>query len=137
MKEHSRRVPQPLHILVVEEEIGIRKLVTEFLLINGHTVRTANDGREGFERFKASGFDVVVTNGKMQYISGAELAIAIKRLAPQTPIIMMTGAILSASPKGVDAILDKPFTLQAFEETLAKVTITRNASNSGGVNTSS
>ena len=62
----------------------------------------------------------------MREMSGAELSLMIKRLAPRKPVIvMLTGVadVLDAKekPPGVDIIIDKPVTLLALREALSTV----------------
>jgi PAS domain S-box-containing protein len=121
-KGSSRR----LDLLVVDDEPAIREVVTEYLTADGHYVETATNGREGLEKFLAGRFDVVVTDQGMPEMSGDQLAGAIKRVAPNRPVILLTGFgdIMEAAgdqPVDVDTILTKPVTVSAMRQALAKV----------------
>src|SRR5262249_33760858 len=54
-----------LHVLVVDDEPGIREVIAAFLRSDGHDVITANDGREGLREFQTKPFDIVVTDRAM------------------------------------------------------------------------
>jgi len=114
------------HLLVVDDEPALREVVTEYLAADGHHVETATNGREGLEKFLAGRFDVVVTDQGMPEMSGDQLAAAIKRVAPNTSVILLTGFgdIMKAAgdqPVDVDTILTKPVTVSAMRQALAKV----------------
>lgn len=117
---------RPLHILVVDDEPGLRQLLTAFLTHDGHTVETASNGREGFEKFKTGRYDMVLTDRSMPEMNGDQLASAIKQVAPQEPVIMLTGfgdimGVSGEKPPGVDRILAKPTTLEALRQAIHAV----------------
>ncbi|MBI1923428.1 response regulator [Candidatus Poribacteria bacterium] len=113
----------PLHILVVEDEPLVREVVTEYLTGDGHTVETATNGREGLAKFYAGHFDLVMTDKGMPEMSGDQLAAAVKQVAPNKPVILLTGFgdLMNASgekPVGVDIIVNKPVTLSGLRKAL-------------------
>ncbi|MFN8637585.1 MAG: PAS domain S-box protein [Chloroflexota bacterium] len=117
----------PLHILVVDDEARIRIALAEYLAIDGHTVETAVDGRDGLERFRAGRFDLVLTDRALPEMNGDCLAAAIEELAPDTPVVMLTGfgdlmTHHGIRPSGVDLVLGKPVTLASLREAIASVT---------------
>jgi signal transduction histidine kinase/CheY-like chemotaxis protein len=104
---------RPLHVLVVDDEPMVREFVAEGLRSDGHTVEMARNGREGLDCFERSQFDLVVTDRGMPEMNGDQLATEIKRVSPQTPIILLTGFgdLMSATqerPAHVDAVVGKP-----------------------------
>ncbi|RMF87012.1 MAG: GAF domain-containing protein, partial [Nitrospinota bacterium] len=119
-------LPQTLHVLVVEDEPEVREVIEAYLAADGHTVETAADGEEGLEKFRQGRFDLVVTDRAMPVLSGDELAAAVKQMAPEVPVIMLTGfgAMMQAAgeqPAGVDHVVSKPVTLNEWREALARV----------------
>ena len=115
----------PLHVLVVDDDSLVREVVTKYLTGDGHTVETAADGHEGLEKFQAGEFDLAVMDRAMPEMNGDELAAAIKQIAPNTPVIMLTGfgdlmKARAERPANVDGLVSKPPTLAAFREVLAK-----------------
>ena len=56
-------------------------------------------------------------------MKGNELAVSIKQLAPNQPILMITayGRELGASVNPVESILNKPFTMNNLREAIAKL----------------
>jgi len=115
-----------LQILVVDDEPPVRAVVTDYLTGDGHSVESATNGSEGLQKFLGGWFDVVVTDQAMPEMAGDQLAAAIKRVAPNKPVILLTGfgdLMIAAGerPGGVDIILSKPVTLNALRQALAKV----------------
>jgi CheY-like chemotaxis protein len=116
-----------LRVLAVDDEPPILEFVTDYLTGDGHTVETATNGVEALEKFLADWFDVVITDQWMLEMPGDQLAATIKQLAPNKPVILLTGFgdLISASglkPAGVDIIISKPVTLAGLRQAIAKVT---------------
>lgn len=116
-----------LRILFVEDKPLVREVIVEHLLRQGHTVEVASDGKQGLERFLASRYDLVITDLAMPVMSGEQLAAEIKKIAPNKPIILLTGfgdlhLSQSAYSELVDYVLIKPVTLFALRQAIAKVT---------------
>lgn len=115
---------QPLRILVAEDDAMVREVITVFLGEDRHTVVTARDGREAFEKFQAGEFDIVLTDRVMPGMNGDQLAAAIKQLRAATPVILLTGygdmmQGAGEKPGGVDFILSKPFTVGSLRGAIA------------------
>lgn len=116
-----------LRILLAEDKPLVREVIMEHLLRQGHTVDTASDGQQGLERFLASRYDLVITDLAMPVMSGEQLAMEIKKIAPNKPIILLTGfgdprLAQNAYSELVDYVLMKPVTLFALRQAIAKVT---------------
>ncbi len=116
-----------LHVLVVDDEPIARDVLTEYLTGDGHTVETAVNGRDGFEKFKAGRFAIVITDRAMPEVGGDQLAAMVKEASPATPIVLLTGFgdLMNAAgekPDGVDLVVKKPIRLATLREVLAKMT---------------
>lgn len=116
-----------LRVLAVDDEPPVLEIVTACLTSDGHTVETATNGVEALQKFLADWFDVIITDQGMLEMTGDQLAAAIKHVAPEKPVILLTGYgdLLSASglkPGSVDIIVSKPVTLAALRKALAKFT---------------
>jgi signal transduction histidine kinase len=118
---------KPLRILVVEDEPLVREVLTVYLAEDKHQITVAADGREGLEKFKSGGpFDLVLTDRAMPEMHGDALAAEIKKIAPQQPIILLTGFgdLMSGAgeqPTGVDMVVSKPFTLTTLRNAIGKI----------------
>ena len=115
-----------LRVLVVEDEPMVKMGVVAQLSSQGHFVDSASNGREGLDKFMSGRFELVVTDRAMPVMGGDELAASIERLAPDTPVIMLTGFgdLMEAKgeqPVGVDAVVGKPVTLDALAGAIRQV----------------
>jgi CheY-like chemotaxis protein len=76
----------------------------------GHEIGTATDGLEGLMRFREQRWDVVITDRAMPRMNGEEMTVAIKAMAPDVPVILITGLRDSVTREGqYESILSKPF----------------------------
>ncbi|PYM95220.1 MAG: hypothetical protein DME04_05415 [Candidatus Rokuibacteriota bacterium] len=121
---------RPLHVLLVDDDPTVRMSVVAQLGSQGHIVETAANGREGLDRFAAGRFELVVTDRAMPEMGGDQLAAAIEQTAPDIPVVMLTGFgdLMGAKgerPRGVDAVVSKPVTLDALSKAIRKVTARR------------
>ncbi len=78
-------------VLVVDDEKSIRNTVSEFLRMDGHEVRRAEDADAAMALMEQQSFDVVVTDIILPRVSGVALLQRIKEQAPDIQVIMMTG----------------------------------------------
>ena len=117
-------------ILVVDDEMGIRALLSEILTDEGHTVEVAENAaqaRTARERFRP---DLVLLDIWMPDVDGITLLKEWGATAQLTmPVIMMSGhgtidTAVEATKYGAIAFLEKPITLQkllrAVEQGLAR-----------------
>jgi len=123
-------VPAGLHILLVDDDPVLLKSLSDALEADGHSIVTANGGREGIETFREvhegqKSFSVVVTDLGMPYVDGRQVANAVKTMSPTSPVILLTGwgQRLQAEgdlPAHVDLVLSKPPRLRELREALAR-----------------
>jgi PAS domain S-box-containing protein len=79
-----------VHILVVDDDLGICQSLAELLEAEGCSVETAQDGAEGLEKLGKGSFDLVLTDVVMPRMDGHELYCAIHARHPGLPVLMMT-----------------------------------------------
>ncbi len=110
-------------ILIVEDEQADRIILASILEGAGHEVYFASDGRHALKIYTKTSIDVVVTDLQMPYVDGLELIEALRALAPDEPIIAVSGkepALLAAAKKqGVQATLSKPVEPRQLLEAVA------------------
>jgi two-component system, cell cycle sensor histidine kinase and response regulator CckA len=80
-------------ILVVEDELGLRRLAKQILSELGYTVLTAEDGEQAMEIYKASKdqIDLMLVDIIMPKMGGREVYEQLQKMGSKTPIIFMTG----------------------------------------------
>ncbi|HEX7767212.1 MAG TPA: response regulator [Nitrospira sp.] len=116
-------------ILVIDDELSLRRVLRDMLEQAGHTVFDASDGREGMALWHRERTDVVVTDIFMPEKDGIEVILEIKKVAMRTKIIAMTGGgpkglldwSSSALAVGADRVLLKPLDQRTFLLTIQEV----------------
>jgi CheY-like chemotaxis protein len=115
-----------LRCLVVDDEPAVRAVVADILESAGHVVEQFGEGGEAIARFAAERFDLVVTDLAMPRVSGWQVARAVKQVAPQVPVFLMSGFGVELTPEerrahGVDVVLVKPLQIQELLDAVAEV----------------
>lgn len=82
---------KPCHVLVVDDDPTVARLLKAFLELDGHRVTVATDGPEALYLFAPEEHNIVITDRAMPSMSGIELSKALKEINPQLPIIMSSG----------------------------------------------
>lgn len=90
-------MPQPLILCVDDEELGlqVRKLVLER---EGYRVLTATDGPTALAIFARERVDAVVLDYYMPEMNGAAVAVELRRMRPNVPILLLS-AYISLPPE--------------------------------------
>ncbi len=118
--------PEPRSVLLVDDEEGIRRVLSISLLDLGYDVLTAPDAEEALRLFREHTPAIVLTDIKMPGMDGVELLKRIKAERPETEVIMITGhgdmetAIESLKHEAADFIT-KPIHHDSLEISLARV----------------
>lgn len=104
-----------MKILIVDDETVLRRMV-RLTLEGAHEVVEAVDGEAALAAIEAQGpFDVVLLDQKMPGMSGIDVLTEVKRLAPQTRVVMLTAhasldLATDALARGASHFLSKPMT---------------------------
>lgn len=80
-------------ILMVDDEPMLAALGRDLLSALGYKIKVAIDSRKALEIFAADpqGFDLVVTDQTMPYMTGTDLTKELLRIRPDLPVIICTG----------------------------------------------
>ncbi len=78
-------------VLVVDDEEGVRQVLSAFLAAENHSVRTAATADEALGLLTREDFDVVISDIVMPGKGGLDLLELVHELAPQTRVILITG----------------------------------------------
>ena len=113
-----------MHLLVIEDDPRLSRLLKRLLEDDRHVVEVATDGRTGLEIAEdAPGIECVILDIGLPDISGLEVARRLRAAGSDTPILMLTardtvGDRVNGLDAGADDYLVKPF---AFEELSARL----------------
>lgn len=98
-------------ILVVEDEPAVRRLFASALGREGHRVLEARNGAEALQVFEEIGgaIDLLVTDLRMPYIGGGELASKLQARKPDLRMLFVSGYATDIQLGPNAALLQKPF----------------------------
>lgn len=107
-------------ILVVEDD-GLVRTMIRMSIEDQYEVEIAEDGRQGFEAFCRSSFDVVVTDLKMPNMGGMELLAQIMMVNPDAKVIVISGFMDEETEAalmriGASLVLEKPMGIVQLSE---------------------
>jgi DNA-binding response OmpR family regulator len=101
-------------ILVVEDDLGLSRMVRDWLTFEHHLVETADNGREGLDKLNFYEYDAIILDWELPELSGIELCRQYRSRGGTAPVLMLTGkGTISDKESGFDAgaddYLTKPF----------------------------
>lgn len=112
-------------ILIVDDEKGQREILDIILKKEGYQVTAVAGAREALERLEGDEYDIILTDLKMQGISGMDLLQQVLDENPQQCIIIMTAhgtidSAVEAMKKGAFDYLEKPLERETLLLTLRR-----------------
>jgi two-component system response regulator PilR (NtrC family) len=113
------------NLLIVDDEQSMRQLLTLVFGRAGHSVRSAENGRQALEQLRQSPADLIISDVKMPDMGGIELLTAARQLSPDVVIVMMTAfatveTAREAFKLGADDFIQKPFDIDELKLIVAK-----------------
>ena len=124
--ETSRPIsPDGARLLVVDDEESLRITTAAILELEGYEVETAASGLEAVERLQDADFDLVLTDLHMEGGDGLSLLAEIRRLAPLTISVVLTGfasveSAVAALQFGAYDYLVKPCDIDEMKHTIKR-----------------
>jgi len=108
------------NILIVDDEQSYRQLLSLVFEGDGHTLRTAVNGREALEMLQAEPADVVISDVKMPDMDGIDMLQAVRETQPDLGVILMTAfasveTAREAFKLGADDFIQKPFDVEELK----------------------
>ncbi len=112
-------------ILVVDDEKGMRDLLSKVLKKEGYQVFVAQDGEEGLDVIKNQSIDIVIADLDMPVMNGIEMIKHAKAFDPSLTIIIITAyasmeSAIEALKLGAYDYLIKPFNIEQVKLTVKK-----------------
>ncbi|MDZ4722904.1 MAG: sigma-54 dependent transcriptional regulator [candidate division Zixibacteria bacterium] len=113
-------------VLIVDDDNLVNEFVTETLQRAGYSTNSVFNGEEAILAIKAKSYDIVLSDLKMREVDGIALLDHVKRLSPDTVVIIMTayGSVetaVKAVKKGAYDFLLKPVLPETLEMILTRV----------------
>ncbi|MEA3489763.1 MAG: response regulator [Candidatus Omnitrophota bacterium] len=115
------------NILVVDDEVKIVEIVSNFLTMHGFSVKKTYDGQEALNvLLEGTPIDLILLDEKMPVMSGSTLLREMKKLKIDIPVIILTGSIalpqvLQSNKSLCEHVFVKPIRLSELLELVNKV----------------
>jgi DNA-binding NtrC family response regulator len=121
---------RPKRVLVVDDDEGIRELLTDYLNNFGYEVVCAVNGQEAVQKYKAGHFDIVLSDLVMSPMDGLGLLGEIRKMDPDAIFIMITGypsidSAMEAMKRGARDYISKPFNIDEIGLKIDRVLLER------------
>ncbi|MDR6770820.1 response regulator [Azospirillum sp. BE72] len=119
-------MPEPLHILIAEDEVLAAMALEDFLSLKGFRVTVAANGAEALERYGREQVHALVTDLRMPRMDGQTLIREIRDRDAALPVVVMTGYLTEDSDLKHERwkpleILSKPVNPRIICETLHRM----------------
>ncbi|SEF96454.1 response regulator transcription factor [Flavobacterium urumqiense] len=110
-----------MHILIVEDEVGIVQFLKQGLEEEGYKITCATDGLKGFELIQKEKFDLILLDWMLPKMTGLELCKAVRLKDNNSPIIFLTAKdtiqeTIEGLKAGANDYIKKPFSFDELTE---------------------
>jgi DNA-binding NarL/FixJ family response regulator len=100
-------------VLLIDDEKIILETISDDLRNEGYEVVTAPNAERGYSKFREKPYDLVITDLIMEGMNGIQLSKKLKKISPDTPVMVLTGypstdSVIEALRTGVNDYLLKP-----------------------------
>jgi DNA-binding NtrC family response regulator len=125
--------PERKQILVVDDELNLRRVLSAQLTRDGYDVHTAEDGEQGLKMLAEHHIDLVITDLRMPKVDGMQLLRRAIEIDPDLPVVMLTahGTVdnaVEALKTGAFDYITKPFDQEEVRAIVRKALKTRELS---------
>ncbi len=114
-------------ILIVDDSRTSKRILRKLLEAQGYTVGAeAEDGEEGYLKYKELKPDLVTMDITMPKMDGIESLTLIKKMDPDAKVVMITAAgqkekMVEALKRGADEFITKPFDAEEIASIIRKL----------------
>lgn len=111
-------------MLIVDDDASVREALSQWFLMRGFSVATAEDGVAAIEQCKKQHFDLITLDLEMPRMSGMEAIGPLRTCLPEATIVVLTGYgrdTETALLRGAAKVLQKPMRMTALEAELLEV----------------
>ena len=108
-----------LRILVVDDDSRMARTLIDILNIKGYVAQAVYSGSEALRTLQLNRYDCILSDIKMQDVSGVDLLKAVKNMYPDLPVVLMTAystdtLVGEARKEGALTILTKPLDIKTL-----------------------
>lgn len=141
---NETRPAEPIRILLVDDNAHGNEARKAVLAEYGYAVECATSGEQGLEMFLAEPFQIVITDLKMERMSGIDLIAQVRATGRKSLLILLSGFAgclgITEESSGADAVLCKSHReqeelLRTIRELMARETRRKPATRSAGRST--
>jgi len=113
-------------ILIVDDDIGVRNMLSSVLYDGGYLIEGVENGKEAIKACEESSFDVALIDIELPDMKGTELLNRLKKLQPKMIRIIITGhpsieSAMKAVNERADGYVLKPFEVTELLEMIARL----------------
>jgi DNA-binding response OmpR family regulator len=106
-----------MRIIIVEDEVAVREVLSEYLSRFGYTIDVLGTGREAIEQLQKKHYNVAIVDWKLPGITGRDVILELLSSSPSTRILATSGQITQrlrhlAAKEDQIQIVPKPFSLR-------------------------
>ena len=113
---------RPRHVLVVEDDLSVRRPLVKFLQMHKFSTVTAETADEGLEALKKDSFIAAVIDLRLRRGSGRDVVVA---APPDIPVLIFSGVPSESSElerlRPRTRLIEKPYSLVLLVETLEEM----------------
>lgn len=129
-----------MNILVIDDKESVRDAISKFLVSLGHSVSTAVNGLDGFEKAQQTPYHLYIIDHLMPLMNGVVLSKNLKKkpFCAKTPVLFMTTQGIDSVKRLPEftlfsSIISKPFNETTFISVFESLTNTVNDENSPSI----
>lgn len=117
-------------LLVVDDELFVREMLTDYFTRLNYQIRTAGGGKEALQLLGIDNFQAALIDLRMPDIGGIDLTRLIKESVNDLAIVLMSGyptvdTVIDAMREGVSDFVIKPFRLKELNNTISRAIAAR------------
>lgn len=118
-------MPKKSHILVVDDELGMREFLDLMLTREGYRVTLSDCGKDAVKKITKDDFDLVLTDIRLGDLSGLDVLRAAKRKKEETAVVLIsayatTETAVVAMNEGAYDYVPKPFDNEELKDTIQR-----------------
>ncbi len=117
-----------VRIMIIEDDEEMRSLLKDFFEEEGFETDSVSNGVDALKVLSGDHFDLVITDLQMPGLTGLDILPTIRRLKPETPIIVMTAygsedLRRRTLERGATIYLEKPIRLSQLKTLIREVSL--------------